>query len=166
MRSRSLPFDVCLPSLALFLHPMIENNYLGDWSSEKDCCCMTTDVSTTRAEAIFRVKWLWPTTVLLGTAVTQIIIYNEGRVQIILLFISSLEPRFLIIHENTVYMNWLPFFFCCCFFSVKSGKFKSSPSYHCWRYVIDLPAIVICYTETILSLQHFVTRASFSYISS
>ena len=35
---------------------------------------------------------------------------------------------------------------------MKSGKFKSCPSCHRWRYVIDLPAIVIYYTETILFL--------------
>ena len=35
---------------------MIEKDHLGDWSPEEDCMLFVTDVSTTCAEAIVRVK--------------------------------------------------------------------------------------------------------------
>ena len=169
MRSRSLQLDVIAypPRLASFLHTFTEIGYLGDWSSEKDCSWRLTfrqpvrkpysESSDSGQQQSF--------SELQSPRLSFPIKVCYSLVQIILLFISSLELHLLIIRENTVYMNWL-LIFLLLFFSVKAGKFKSCPSYHCWRYVIDLPAIVLCYTETIISLQHFVARATFSYSSS
>ena len=56
---------------------MIEKDHLGDWSPEKDCVLLVTDVSTTCAEAIFRVKTLKMT----STQVVETSVINNSPSQ-------------------------------------------------------------------------------------
>ena len=65
---------------------MIEKDHLGDWSPEEDCMLFVTDVSTTCAEAIVRVKILHLTLKMASAQVVKTSVTNNSPSQGFLIF--------------------------------------------------------------------------------